>query len=431
LSPPVFLRCSQGLSFKRLAAGPSEMIAFLRDAQWLDRDRAIVYARMLAIFMVVGLLYGWTSDYLGHHPFKPPPDTATAGKPQPGDFVAFWAAGRLAVSGHPQAAYDVVALSATERDATALGRTVSLPFLYPPTFLLVCLPFALLPYFVGFLAFVGAQTVALLAVLRQLLPPSCGWVALFSFPALLMNAATGQNGCISATCFGLSVLLLEERPFLAGACLGCLVVKPHFSLCVPVALLAARRWDAVAGAAVSSLALMGAAWAAFGATTWIAFLHHVSIAQSALQGHPEQLRRLQSLFAALRMLSFPQWAAYSAQLLFTLAIVSVVAVIVRRRPGGGVEATLSATAALLCTPYILDYDLALTGVPLAWIACRAQRGGWLPWEKIICGTVFLWPLVARTAGGSTDLPFAPMILLGLFALVARRGWAQRGWARGA
>ena len=396
--------------------------AWLRNAPWLDADRATAYARVLAILMAVGLAYGWSSDGLGHHPFAPPPSGAAPGRPQPEDFVAFWSAGRLAIGGRPQAGYDITALSGVERQATNLDRSALLPFLYPPTFLLLCLPFALLPYLAGFIAFAGLQMAALMAVLRQLQPPAWGWLPVFAFPGFLVNAATGQNGCLSAICFATGACLLKARPFMAGVCFGGLAFKPHLALCVPVVLIAARRWRALAGGAVGSLGFVGVSLAVFGTPTWIEFLLHAPLARVALENHPEEWGRLQSVFAAMRILSLPQWAAYAAQALLAASVAVAVAVIGWRRPGGDAEAVLVSAAAVLCTPYVLDYDLALTGVPLAWIARRAEQSGWWPWEKLACATVFLWPLVARAAGGA-GLPFGPVLLVALFALVARRAWA--------
>ena len=404
-------------------AGLGGMVALLRDAPWLDRDRAKVYAWLLAIFMAIALLYGWSTAYLGHHVGAPAPIAAAAGKPQPVDFVAFWSAGRLAEQGRPQAAYDLNAISGQEHAAAALAPDVTLPFFYPPPFLVVCVPFALLPYFGGLLAFVAAQMAALLAVLRRIEPAGWGWLPLLAFPGLLINAATGQNGCITATLFALPMLLLDRQPFLAGLCFGGLVYKPQLALCVPVALLAARRWRAVAGAALSSVLIVLLSLAIFGTDVWWAFLHAARLAQSGLADNRAGWNNLQSLFAAARLAGAPVWLAYGLQAVLAATVLAALALIARRRPGGGAEAALVSAAAVLCTPYVLDYDLALAGAPLAWLAARAQRGGWLPWEKLLCGAAFLWPLVARQASAKAGLPLGPLILLGLFAMVARRAWA--------
>jgi hypothetical protein len=216
------------------------------------------------------------------------------------------------------------------------------------------------------------------------------------------------------------VLLLESRPFLAGLCLGGLVIKPQLAPCVPVALLAARRWRAIAGAAVSSGTLLTLSIAIFGAPTWRAFLASVPAAQAGIQSKRELWGYMQSLYAALRIWGAPAWLGYGAQTLCAAAVLAAVAAIVWRRPGGSAEAALMAAAALLCTPYLLDYDLALAAVPLAWLAQRAARGAaWLPWERLAGAAAFLWPLVGRHAP-AMGLTLGPLVLLGLFAAVCRR-----------
>jgi hypothetical protein len=72
---------------------------------------------------------------------------------------------------------------------------------------------------------------------------------------------------------------------------------------------------------------------------------------------------------------------------------------------------------------VLDYDLAVTGVPLAWLAHEATRTGWRPWEKSVAGLAFLWPLVGRVLTANAHLPLGPVVLFGLFWMVWRRGVA--------
>jgi hypothetical protein len=91
-----------------------------------------------------------------------------------------------------------------------------------------------------------------------------------------------------------------------------------------------------------------------------------------------------------------------------------------RRPGAGPETALLATAALLCTPHVLDYDLAVAGVPLAWLARDADRTGWRPWEKTGAGLVYLWPMLGRVLTQSYHMALGPVLLLWLFLLLRRR-----------
>jgi hypothetical protein len=404
-------------------------LGFLREARWLNGARASAYAWMLALFMGSGLMFDWVSLAIGHHPWGQ--IMGPAGKPQATDFLAFWAAGRQALTAGGGAAYDLPHLSALEHATAILDPALLLAFFYPPTFLLLCLPFAALPYFAGFAAFVASQAVVFGAGLARILPrdwPSPGkasiWGSLpiLAFPGMLMNAATGQNGFWSASCFAWALVWLESRPAAAGAALGMLVIKPHLALVVPLGLAAAGRWRAVLACAATAAAWMALSWLILGIGAWHGFFAAAPAIREALESHREDWGKLQSVFAAVRIGGASLAAGYGAQAVVSVCVMIAVVTLARRRPGGGAEMAALAAAAMLCTPHILDYDLAVTGVPLAWLAGRAANGGWLPYEKVGAGVVFLWPLVARAATSAWGLPVAPLILAGLLVLVFRRAW---------
>ena len=394
------------------------MLAALRDARFLSAARARAYATILFVGMGAALAYGYVSLALGHHPWGQ--SSGAPGRPGASDFLAFWTAGRLALQGSAQSAYDLTRLNVEEHATAVLPPNAVLAFFYPPTFLLLCLPFAALPYLAGFAAFVGTQTVVLVACLRRILPAGWGYLPVLAFPGLLMNAATGQNGFVSAACFAGALLLLGRRPVVAGACLGLLIVKPHLALAVPVALLVARRWSALAACGLSAASLALLAWAVLGGAAWTAFFDATPAIRAALEQHAEDWGKLQSLFTTARLLGAPLPLAYLAQAALAAGVLVALACACARRPGAAGEVALMAAAAMLCTPHLLDYDLAVTGVPLAWLAREAAERGWRPWEKLIGAVVFVWPMIGRVLTQSYGVAVAPILLFLLFAVVWRR-----------
>jgi hypothetical protein len=401
------------------------MIGVVRVASWLGAERATGYARILFVLMGAGLLFDTVSTVLGHHPWGAAigPD----GMPAATDFLAFWAAGHLAWAGQAARVYDLTVLAGVERATAILPPGTLLAFFYPPSFLLLCLPFAAVPYLVGWAAFVVLPLAALAIGLRRILPG--GWLAggagslwgflpVAAFPGLMMNTATGQTGFWSGACFAWALIWLETRPALAGACLGLLVIKPHLAIAVPVVLVAARRWRALAACAATACGWVALSWLMLGTAAWRGFLLAAPVIRDTLENHREDWGKLQSIFTTVRLMGGSLAAAYGAQLLVAALVLTVLAVVAWRRPGGRAEVAAMTAGAMLCTPHILDYDLAATGVPLAWLAARAAVGGWLPWEKLVGGLVFLWPLVARilTPGGVAVAP----ILLGLLMWVVVR-----------
>ena len=56
-----------------------------------------------------------------------------------------------------------------------------------------------------------------------------------------------------------------------------------------------------------------------------------------------------------------------------------------------------------------------------------ERGGYLPWEKLVLAAVFLLPLVVRPIATLAGIPIAPPLLIALLWVVARRASAVPGF----
>jgi len=135
------------------------------------------------------------------------------------DFISYWAAGKLGLHGQAPLAYDVVAHHRIELEATAVGQ---IPFGYPPAFLLVAAPFALLPYPQAAALWVILTWAAYAAAVR-FWAPKAFWLAM-AMPPLLINAITGQAGFLLAALFIAGMALLPKRPLLGGLLLVALVL---------------------------------------------------------------------------------------------------------------------------------------------------------------------------------------------------------------
>jgi len=84
------------------------------------------------------------------------------------------------------------------------------------------------------------------------------------------------------------------------------------------------------------------------------------------------------------------------------------------------QAAALVTATLLMTPYMMDYDLVILALPIAWLALEGRRSGFLPWEKSLVALAWLLPLFARTLAGKAMIPIAPLVMMLLLAAIARR-----------
>jgi len=389
-------------------------IVAVKHSGWFGAERASAWARVMLVMsalMVIGLMVA-TRVGTAADPW---------GRPLAPDFSSFWVAGRMALSGAAWAAWDPVAHGLAERASFPVEAGFHddyYAFFYPPPFLLLMLPFSLLPYGFAALAWIASTSAAYLASLRRLFP-AAGLAAL-AFPALLVNVEHGQNGALTAALLASGAGLLDRRPRLAGACLGMLCIKPHLALLVVPALLAAGRLSTLACAALSAGVLSLVSWLVLGGDAWRAFLIHSPFALMALEGGLIGHAKMASSFAGARLLGLGVTTAWLIQgMTFLIALATVVSVS-RRKPGGVPEIATVCAAACLATPFLLDYDLVIMAIPLSWVLCHASRTGFRRWEKALLFAGFAMPLVARPIGIQLGVPIAPIILLGLLWLIVDR-----------
>jgi alpha-1,2-mannosyltransferase len=245
-------------------------------------------------------------------------------------------------------------------------------------------------------------------------------VAFLAFPAVFLNAAHGQNGFLSAALIGGGLLTMDARPALAGVLFGAMAFKPHLALVVPFALIFARRWTTLIVAASTAAAFSAASLAAFGWTTWAGFLADSRLARSALENNLVGDEKMQSVFAAVRLLHGSLALAWGAQIATSVAAVAALWLIERRAFRAPAEGAAIVCAGLLASPFLLDYDLTLLAIPLVWLMAQGLRTGFLPYEKSLLAFAFALPLISRTAAGAIGLPLAPLTIAAILALILRR-----------
>jgi hypothetical protein len=343
------------------------------------------------------------------------------------DVDAYWSAASLALQGHVRDAYNNTAIELFERAHTRISGPGYLAFYYPPSFLLLCLPLGLLPYLAGVLVFLGGQAALFWPVMRRVLVRAggrkLGWLPVLAMPAFLMNVFAGQNGGLSACCFGGAMLLLAERPVLAGVCLGALACKPQLALTAPLALLCARRWRALASAGVTAVILAALSWLVLGQAAWSGFFGNAAAARADIE-LPIKWHFAQSVYTAVRLAGGSLAAGYAVQAACAaLAVAVLVSTCWRRRGPAAEMATLTVTA-MLVTPYLYDYDLVVIAAPMAWLCGRGVKLGFLPGEKPLLLLMYLVPYAARGVSLATSVTLAPPLLAAMLFCVWRRARLQ-------
>jgi len=395
-------------------------IDFLTRASWLNEKRVTDYARIFVCLYAVAAVI-----YLALSPALIDPE----GKPVGTDFMDVWAAGKLALAGEPAAAYDYARHYEVQRAALPFADNAQPPYFgwhYPPLFLLVAAPLALLPYGIALAVWMGATLPAYLAMVRAMLPHRRWLLFALAFPAVFVNFGHGQNGFLTAGLLGGGLLLLERRPVLAGLCFGLLAYKPQFGLLLPLVLLAGRHWRAFIAAAGATVLASLISYVAFGVETWRAFFSSLRLTRTfVLEQGPTGWEKIQSVFSAVRMLGGGIETAYAVHGVVA-ALVTLAVVWVWYRPVPmPLKAAALATAATLTTPYVLDYDLILLAIPIALLAFDGVRTDFLSGEKIILFAAWLLPIFSRTIG-AFGVPIGPVVLLLLFVAILQRAVAASG-----
>lgn len=394
------------------------MLDFFRQAPWLTRRRLAAYPKLFLLVYVASAAT-WLMRSKGL--------IDPAGHPIGADFIDPWSASWLALHRLPQAVYDVPRLWSVERIAVHYPNVGFAGFHYPPVYLLLILPIALMPYAWSLLAWTVATFAAYLATIWKIdRERDALWLAI-AFPGALVNLTNGQNGFLTLGLLGGALLTLERRPILAGVMFGLMSYKPQYGLLVPIFLIATGRWRAIAAAAVTVAMLAGLSLAIFGAQTWQAFFASIAFTrQVVLEQGGSGFEKLQSAFAAARLWGFSVATAYALQAATSLIAAFAVIWIWRRTANFELHAAALATAVLLTTPYMMDYDLVILALPIAWIALEGRRTGFLTWEKSLLAFVWTLPLFARSLAGHALIPVAPLAMLLLLADIARRALQVTG-----
>jgi hypothetical protein len=339
------------------------------------------------------------------------------GRGIPTDFVNVWAAGRLVLDGQPTAAYDWSVHKAVEDAIIGYHFDGYYAWLYPPPFLFVAALLATMPFAVAQAVWSFSTFPAYVIAVRTIVGDRIGILLACAFPAILSNFMVGQNGFFSAALLAGALFFIERRPVLAGCFLGVLTYKPQFGLLFPLVLVAGGHWRVFSTAAAVAVLVNVTSWAAFGTSTWMAFIHSLPMASQAIltEGQADW-HKLQSLFGIVRSLGGSEALAWSLQ----SGLIGVIAILLcamwRSRVSFDLKAAALATGALLSTPYLYLYDYVTLAVPMAFLVRAGLATGFLRGEMIGVGAasllILIFPFVV--------VPIGPLAILIVAALIGRR-----------
>lgn len=382
----------------------------LRSGEWLTPARLRGYSMILLGLCVVAMV-GWIalSDGL----------IDRNGKPIGTDFSNVYAAGRLVWQDRAADAYDPALQHEAEK--AAFGRDV--PFFgwhYPPFFLAIAFLVAALSYAWGLSIWLAASFAAYLATIKAILPRRETWLVATAFPAVFINIGHGQNGFLTTALLGGALHLLTRRPWLAGVLVGLLAYKPQFGALIPIALVAGGHWRTVGAATLTVAGLIALSYFALGVGIWHAFANSTTFTQTVvLEAGGTGWEKIQSIFSALRMWGGSVPLAYASQASLAAVLAVTLAWLWRSDAAFELKAAALATASLLATPYVLDYDLVVSGLAIAYIARLDLANGFRSFEISLLAAAWIMPLFSRGIAQISGVPLELLVLLLLYVFIIK------------
>ena len=344
------------------------------------------------------------------------------------DFADYYTAGHMAISGELAHVYDV----SSHRDAMAqlLGISVpfTLPWRYPPVFLMAIVPFALLPFRVSLIAWlVITLALAALAVYRML--PNRKWLAalLFGFPGVFMNLRWGQNGFLSAALLAAGVGALENNPLLGGAMLGLLIFKPQFAVLPFLLLLLTKRWKALGSAIGSAVVASLVSIALFGVNQWVEFFRSLFVSSSnLLEVERASIAAIQlSPYNALINLGVSSPVSWVIQGILSVAAVAVVYWIFTKTNRAFLRGAALVLGIPLVIPYFMQYDLMILAVPIILLAYEFLEKGASKIEFALLELLFLLPILNWPLVIYTRVQVCPLVMIATMILILLRVKRER------
>ena len=408
----------------------SALIETIRSGSFLTRERMRLWALAVVAASAIGLLYiVVTSDGLNDF----------LNRPLGTDFSNVYAAGTYVLDGRAGAAFDWPLQHAREQ-AIFGEKTPFYGWHYPPFFLFIAGVLALMPYVVALVVWQAATFALYLIAIRAILSTSWHdggsgsaaydrlWLLLaVAFPAVFVNIGHGHNGFLTAALLGTALVTLDRRPVLAGILLGLLAYKPQFGVLIPLVLIATGRWRALLAGALTVTALALTTLIAFGPEVWRAFFASMHLTRiEVLEQGGTGWHKIQSVFSVVRMWGGGVTLAYAAQSIVTVTAAGALVVLWRSRAAYPLKAAALCLAAIIATPYSLDYDFVVLAPAIAFLAADGMTRAFSAYQKSMLAFLWFMPLIARSIAEYTHVPLGVPAMLAVLALVLHRAAADAG-----
>lgn len=309
------------------------------------------------------------------------------------DFTAFYAAGKCVQRGLGSRLYSMETQARIQQEfaSSVKIRNSPLPFTHPPFEAVLFVPLAFLSYSAAYWAWNAISVLALatfLAVLRPHIPRLRGWsealpflCGLAFFPVFVC-LLQGQDSLLLLLLFGLALVAMRSgRDFAGGICLGLALFRFQLVLPVIAVVVLLRRWNMIAGFAVTAAALGGISAAVVGwgeVMNYPRRLLQISHMQAATAMNPKIMPNLRGVIASL---AGDGDFAHVLIALLSLALVAWVAWRWKadtRQPDFELGFGLTLVVAVMVSYHLMAHDLSVLLLPLLlaaeWLLRERARG---------------------------------------------------------
>lgn len=333
----------------------------------------------------------------------------------PTDFVNVWSAGRFVLDGHPALAYDWDLQKQVQVSVLGQSYPGNFAWHYPPPFLFVAATLAHFPYAVAFAGWAAISFLPYLAAMRAIVGRSFGFLLAAAFPVVFTNALVGQNGFLTASLIGGTLVLMPRWPVLSGICLGLLSYKPQYGLLFPLVLIAASQWRVFVTAGIVAVLLAALSWFAFGTESWQAFVHWLPMFNKAflVEGRAPW-GKLQSIFGLTRYFGGSESLAWALQWIMSAAVAVLLVCLWRSREvRHELKAAALAAGTLLVTPYLFLYDEMVLAIAIAFVVRVGLDEGFerheLPALGLAAALCIIFPFLGAPTGFGATLVVTALI----------------------
>jgi len=338
-----------------------------------------------------------------------------------GDFVNLWTVGHMVLDGRVADIYRPEAFQ--HYQIGLVGSEIGFRlWAYPPHSLALAVPFGLLPYLPAYVLWSLLGLVVLALGARAAGFGRVETAVLVFSPATALCVYYGQTGNLVTGLMLIALAAPARGRVWPAVVASILTIKPQTGFLLPVTWAAERRWSLLAATVLAVLAVLGATVLWLGLDPWMDYVGRTLPLLSQFERHGTGPFRLMipSVFMSASILSEDGDLAILIHMAFAAIMLVLAIALMLKATTAWQRQALTLVAIALITPYIHIYDLGLVlAAALLLVRNTAASGdaAMTSWRER--GLLFAWGLPYLTmVVNRFGMPVAPLVLLGLLALVA-------------